>query len=913
MTRTCCRALRPMLLAALVALTACEGERPTPAQAPTGSVRVEVLAPDGPDPAGRAGKVPVVRGKVTLSGPRIDADIVRTAAVSGGRLTLRVDEVPVGPTHVVLALQEESNAVVWEGAADVTVAARQVVAAVIELQAVGDARPQGGVTVEPQIGKSSTNFVFRANVDDRHDATEVLEVRWDFNDDGIFDTQFSQAKEISRAFPTPGTYTTLMEVRDRGGNTSSAQVQVEVQNSVPVAVAGQDITRDLGQFVRLDAHSSTDPDGSRLTYRWTQTSGPSVALDDPQAQSPVFQADRAGTYSFRLVVNDGIADSEPDEVVVTIVAVGGGGANTRPLASAGQDRQGVTEELIRLDGRGSTDPEGNPLTYQWVQMSGPAVVLQDPGTPLPGFIPTQAGQYTFSLVVSDGSQSSVADEVVVTVTPGGTGTVNSRPVAAAYAPGGALVGEEVYLLGDDSQDPDGDVLYFFWEQVGGPAVVLGDADMDAAYFTATQPGQYVFQLVVNDGEADSQPVRVTVTVTEGGSVPNIPPVADARGPAESVAGELVTLDGSLSYDADGGTLYYDWLQLDGPLVALTGAESPNPSFLPTEPGEYVFELVVDDGTAVSMPVEITVRVTAGGGPGPGGPRVVFASLREGTWAVYATGLLTREPRKLTSGYIGDGEPDGSPEGGRIAFASGRDNVTDGFVGSGTAAEIYVMDAQGGSVQRLTYNDADDREPSWSPDGNWIAFTSNQASREFGFLQTDILVMDAYGNQMENLTYSLFYESEPDWSPDGSMIAYGSLSDLDSFGNLQSEVYVAAVDGSGSYNLTQNEAADGNPDWSADGQWMAFSSNRGGQFDVYVLNLENGNLQNLTQGSGGNSWGPAWGPEGNSIAFVSDRAGSQEIYLMDRDGRNQVPLTSGMAPAAWPSWLRVLGSVVPIRR
>ena len=131
---------------------------------------------------------------------------------------------------------------------------------------------------------------------------------------------------------------------------------------------------------------------------------------------------------------------------------------------------------------------------------------------------------------------------------------------------------------------------------------------------------------------------------------------------------------------------------------------------------------------------------------------------------------------------------------QIAFVSERDWNT----------EIYVMDADGNNLRNLTNNLASDESPSWSPDGQRIAFQSDRD----GGKNSEIYVMDADGDNPHNLTNNPAGNSSPSWSPDGRRIAFQSNRD----GGKNPEIYVMDADGNNPRNLTNHPAPDYQPDW-----------------------------------------------------------------------------------------------------
>ena len=213
---------------------------------------------------------------------------------------------------------------------------------------------------------------------------------------------------------------------------------------------------------------------------------------------------------------------------------------------------------------------------------------------------------------------------------------------------------------------------------------------------------------------------------------------------------------------------------------------------------------------------------------PDSQRIAFVSFRDGNAEIYVMYADGSVPTRLTDGSD-NFSPAWSPDGQRIAFVSDRDGPYIAYK-SAANTEIYVMNVDGSGVTRLTDHDAGDGYPSWSPDGQRIAFTSER-DRSEGDGSSDIYVMNADGSGVTRLTDFIAYS--PSWSPDGQRIAFVSNRDR---GN--SDIYVMNADGSGVTRLTDHDAADGSPSWSPDGQRIAFVSSRDGwYYDIYVMNAD----------------------------------------------------------------------------
>ncbi|MBT8442597.1 MAG: PKD domain-containing protein, partial [Gammaproteobacteria bacterium] len=307
------------------------------------------------------------------------------------------------------------------------------------------------------------------------------------------------------------------------------------------------------------------------------------------------------SYIAELIVNDGEIDSGADSVTINT-------RNSAPVADAGPDQSVAVGVTVTLDGSGSSDVDGDRLTYSWSLSrvpAGSAATLSATDVVQPTFMVDVRGRYEARLIVSDGTTES--DPAVVEIT-----TLNTVPVADAGDDRSAFVGEIVVLDGSDSSDADNDSLSFQWALISVPndskAVFMDPTAMQPA-FTVDRPGMYVAQLIVNDGDLDSAPDTANITTI------NSPPVADAGDDQEARVGDRVRLDGRGSSDADFDDLTFRWsftVTPAGSDVSFNnpGSNSNRPRFEPDLEGLYVAQLIVNDGSVDSDPDTVSIRVLA---------------------------------------------------------------------------------------------------------------------------------------------------------------------------------------------------------------------------------------------------------------------------------------------------------------
>jgi len=279
--------------------------------------------------------------------------------------------------------------------------------------------------------------------------------------------------------------------------------------------------------------------------------------------------------------------------------------NLPPVADAGFDQTFAVGATVTLDGSGTTDPKGKVLSFAWSIVSvpaGSAAALSDATAVKPTFAIDLVGDYVFELVVTQGNRTSAPDTVTVS-------TVNTAPVAEAGPDQAIAIGETVELDAGASRDVDGDGLSYAWSLVSvpaGSAAVLSDATAVRPSFFADLGGTYVAQLIADDGTVASAPDSVTL------STANVAPVADT-GPDQVVTvTQTVFLIGDRSYDADGDGLKYLWDLIARPAASIASLSTPNenrPELLIDQPGLYVVQLKVDDGSLDSVRDTMTISTS----------------------------------------------------------------------------------------------------------------------------------------------------------------------------------------------------------------------------------------------------------------------------------------------------------------
>jgi len=302
--------------------------------------------------------------------------------------------------------------------------------------------------------------------------------------------------------------------------------------AAPTADAGADQVVTTGDSHTLDGTGSSDPEGDTLTYRWSflsVASGSSLAngdINNSLTDTADFTSDVDGQYRVRFVVSD---STSVDKDFVWVTATDG--THTAPTADSGVDQNVTTGGLVTLDATGSSDPEGDTLSYVWSFRSVPSGSalgnsdITDRTTDTATFTPDVDGNYRLRLVVNDGSFTD-KDFMWAYST---TGT-NNPPVADGGSHQTGVPNETFVMDASGSSDPDGDPITYSWSFQSVPAgSALANGDISGSStaspsFTADAEGRFRMRLVVNDGSATDKVfvnVDTAYTYTYGTDVQDI--------------------------------------------------------------------------------------------------------------------------------------------------------------------------------------------------------------------------------------------------------------------------------------------------------------------------------------------------------------------------------------------------------
>ena len=429
-----------------------------------------------------------------------------------------------------------------------------------------------------------------------------------------------------------------------GGGSATVPTAGTIQNSVTPS-APTSATAGTSLTVTADAIANFSPVASQ-TWAVTQLSGPAAPtapnFADPSCATATVTVGLAATGS--SPGQNGTAHCQTSLVIaastpasqwsVTNTAKTAAGASTASFvlnvsAATPLDKHftvvvpslaqtfmtGATATLSAAYSVGADAQLGVPVTYEWSQVSGPALALAGANTSSVSFNAAAAGNYVLQI-----KESTTIDGVVVTSTGAVVATIETPAVYNQYqVSAGPLqtvtTGSTVSLAGAVTGTTPTAGLTYQWTQLSGPSVILFGATSLTPQFTATTAGTYAFQLTSTSGDAVPQVISAQTQVTVATPVVNAPFFSVSAGDAQTVALNATTfLKGQVAAGVPAPTnLTYSWTQTGGPAVVLANPSAPTASFIPTAAGAYTFTFSASSaGVTESSTAVVTVAPAPAG-------------------------------------------------------------------------------------------------------------------------------------------------------------------------------------------------------------------------------------------------------------------------------------------------------------
>ena len=285
-----------------------------------------------------------------------------------------------------------------------------------------------------------------------------------------------------------------------------------------------------------------------------------------------------------------------------------------------------------------------------------------------------------------------------------------------------------------------------------------------------------------------------------------------------------------------------------------------------------------------------LATSTGGGIG----QIAFASARTGLPQIFLMNADGTDPRQLTNIDEGACQPSWSPDGSRLMFTTPCRRDQDSYPGAG----LVALTVEDGSTQALpSVAGGGDYDPDWGPDGERVAFTSLRANN-----RPHVFVMDLSGANLVDLSAALAREAQPVWSPTGTQLALVS-----SRAGNERVFLVPDFGGEGERYSWGASDADTHPDWSADGQWIAFERVVGNISRLYVGRYDERGKANVPVCAGGQlsvqpMADPDWSPDGSWLVFETWPDGKDHnIAIMTSTCTNYAVLTQDPGLDFDPAW------------
>ncbi len=414
---------------------------------------------------------------------------------------------------------------------------------------------------------------------DNYDDPGALSYSWDIDDsDGVdWVTPDHTGSNPIHVYSQPGTYTVTLNVTDTAGNSGHDTLTIIVNDvTAPTANAGPDATLNEDSPHTFDGSGSFDNVGID-TYAWDIDDSDGVDWSSPDkfGVNPSHIYTDPGTYIATLNVTDAMGYWSTDTVIINVTDI------TPPTVSAGPvDYDTVNNGTdYAFNGSASTDNSGSIAFYNWSFGDGN---YANGTNPKPEHTYTTPGNYTVILTVTDAAGNSDTDTMKIKV-------IDTDDPKANAGQNDTVNEDTPYQFNGSASTDDVGIETYAWDIDASDGVDWASPDHTGMMpvHIYSDPDMYLVTLKVTDADGNWGTDTLQITVFD-----ITPPIANAGSPATIDEDTPYLLDGSASYDPEGGTIaWYNWTFGDGNFSYGT---DPQPFHTYVQPGSYTVTLNVTD-------------------------------------------------------------------------------------------------------------------------------------------------------------------------------------------------------------------------------------------------------------------------------------------------------------------------------
>lgn len=289
-------------------------------------------------------------------------------------------------------------------------------------------------------------------------------------------------------------------------------------------------------------------------------------------------------------------------------------------------------------------------------------------------------------------------------------------------------------------------------------------------------------------------------------------------------------------------------------------------------------------------------------PSPDNKKIAFSANYDNNFDIFVVDIEGNSIANVTKSKGYEYSFGWSPDGNSLAFVSDNEAVAINEEMGSWTNDLYIINLENDSIQKLSDGNTQSQYgmPSWSPDGNSIVYSITTRGKK-GPLVSNIGTINLNSFESSLLTdISDLGRHEPVWSPDGKKIMY-----LEN-GRHNLILFVMNEDGTDKIQLTDdNLGFIYQSYWSPDGTKILLSVKKNNKYHIFTVNADGTDMRNLTTVESQMDAVPYWSPDGKFIVFVSKLLGeNNQLFIMDADGSNRIALADKLNEAYTPVWISI---------